>query len=45
MLRVLAKDRKLDPFFFEQAGIIGAEEFKPDTLILALLGEGLLFFR
>jgi len=45
MLRVLAKDRKLDPFFFKETGIIGAEDLKPKPLVLAFFLKGLFSFR
>jgi len=45
MLRVLAKDRKLHSLLFKKAGIIGAEDLKPKSLILAFFLKGLFSFR
>jgi hypothetical protein len=45
VLRVIAKDRKLDSFLFKKAGIIGAEDLKPKAFVFAFLFKGLLPFR
>jgi hypothetical protein len=45
MLRVLTKDRKLDPLLLKKTSVIGAEDLKPKALVLTLLFEGLFPFR
>jgi hypothetical protein len=45
VLRVFAKDRKLDSLLFKKAGIIGAEDLKPKALVLAFLLKGFFPFR
>jgi len=45
VLRVLAKDRKLDSLLFKQAGIIRAEDLKQKALVPAFFIKGFFPFR